>query len=242
MSIEDFKNSINNLNKKLDAYYSGFAEESFDKTVDGKKHTIPYKRYIRDGLVNVNQYFFSKIKILWILKEPRDLPGNRGGGWSIVDNINEKRSERIDHYDPHPTFDPIIQISYGILNGFISIEQMPILKNNPQMCKILKSIGYMNVQKMPAGSLSNDRDIASAYIRDKLMLFQQINTFDPNIIIFGTGTRTNNLISKDMNLINNYTNKHLHFVYHPSYHKSQAERNSYVNRIIDKAKACHFKS
>lgn len=216
MSLNQFKKRLEVLNKKINKYYEG-----------------KDRKLIRDGIVNIEEYFNSKIKILWILKEPYCDKANGGGGWSITDNLNSERSENMKN-DSQSTWHPIAYSSFGILNGFKKFEEMGKIPVAKEINSSLKKIAFINFQKLPAKTSSVNKEIGDAFTRDKEILIEQINVINPDVIICGAGDNAYGRFLKHFNLVDDSLNKCLIQVYHPS--QTKMNRGKYVNEIIEKVK------
>jgi hypothetical protein len=133
---------------------------------------------IADGVINLDKYLNAKFRILWILKEPYG-----DGGWNIGEDLNKKNSHK-DFGRERATLIPMIYISYGILNGFISMKDIPNIKEE-KVFETLKSIAYINIKKLPGTSTSKSEVIEKAYQSNKELLFRQIKLYNSDIIIGG---------------------------------------------------------
>ena len=88
------------------------------------------------------------------------------------------------------TWSVMAQILYGITTGCQYDETPPI---NDEMVKLLKTSAYINVNKMP-GETTTQKGLKNEYKIWKEMLFEQINGYNPDIIIF---CNTYNLFESD---------------------------------------------
>ena len=144
MDTNNFKKSVKELNHNLEDHY--------------KEYETKNRSWIRDGLVNEDVYNNSPIKILWILKEPRDGENNTGGGWSIVENLREERSKGIKR-DSSATYHPLTYVTYALLNNINSFEELNKSKIYSEYSNALNNIAYINIQKLPASAKSSDASI-----------------------------------------------------------------------------------
>lgn len=55
----------------------------------------------------------------------------------------------------------------------------------PKVIDELKKVAYINIKKTGGGVVANDRELKEYYEYSKPILFQQIEKFNPDIIIFG---------------------------------------------------------
>lgn len=145
---------------------------------------------ILDGIGDANTYLSANKKTLWVLKEPYDDVGSdgqpEGGGWSI----NQNFIDCPDKCAKNKTDQVITYASYGILNNINSYQEMDYIEDKPEMIKVLKQIAYINISKMPNLTNSKDSEIAKFYEIWKEILFTQIKTYSPDIIIFGNTFKT----------------------------------------------------
>jgi len=146
---------------------------------------------VYDGIVNEKKYYKSKFKILWILKEPHG-----EGNWDMKDFIGNRNSLR-KYTNWTRTFNPIIYITYSILNKFISYDEMFNIHQKPEMIDILQEIAFINLKKVPGTSISQSKIIKDAYEKYKDIILLQIETCSPDIIICG-GTMS--IIAKDLGI------------------------------------------
>lgn len=136
---------------------------------------------ILDGVCDCARYMDTSPRIMWVLKEPYDEMENGmpcGGGWSIVRDCFRK-----DDAWSAPSWQPIIYAMYGYRHHLLW-DDMDWIRDNRDMAKALQEIAYINVSKMPGGTVSNDGFIAECYRKWKSVLFEQISTYDPEVIVF----------------------------------------------------------
>lgn len=194
---------------------------------------------IPDGIYDIEKYISTTPRILWILKEPYDDFTEEGkpygGGWPLY--------EAYDNYDAwkNPTWQPMIYISYGIINRK-RWEDMNWIKDDKSMVNILKQIAYINISKMPALKNSNDSILSNLYSIWRPILLKQIDLYEPQIIIFGN---TFKFFKKDLVGDNAEPSKRIDGVIHiyekgnikmiDAYHPNQKiiSRDIYINSIID---------
>ena len=140
----------------------------------GKKGLLP----ILDGIINIEKYVKAKYKILWVLKEPHDewvtvkaTGQKRNGGWDLVHDIYDKL-----------TTDGIkrLLVARRIMEAVYKL--LPEAENN---LEAFKSIAYINIKKIPGGRFSFQNEIEKAYNDHKELLKEQIETYNPDIIICG---------------------------------------------------------
>jgi hypothetical protein len=194
---------------------------------------------IYDGPVNIEAYASQKIRILWILKEPRDEEGQRGGGWRILSNLRKDMVE----IGKNRTFKPMIYVSYAILNGFLEWEEMDDINQVPEMALVLEKTALINVKKLPGLSRTPPAVLSHAYTKNKGILIQQIKAYGPNVII---GGNTLQYFVSDLQLgrLKRQANGEIETsvsggrVFINAYHPSQPpiSRERYVNTIVSAVK------
>lgn len=198
---------------------------------------------ISDGIINIEEYLKAKFKILWILKESNDVENDIGGGWNLPKAINELKCWEEQPRGGKITLQRMVYASYGILNNFISWKDMNSIYHK-EVFETIKKIAYINVKKIPGNNLANGKLISQAYIENKELLFKQINTYNPDIIIAGNTLQyfINDLsidTEKDKKFVNDITKNTTYYSYpeklyihawHPAYFRVSEE--VYCNEII----------
>jgi len=223
-----FSETVSILDEKIKSYYKQFE-------LDGKKP-------IGDGIINTAEYYNSPIKILWILKEPYDLDNDGEGGWSMNELLNdEKNLNTLGGLKT--TWYPIIYTSYAILNGFKKYDDLEFIDKDLTMLNVLKKVAIINVQKFAANTSTNNNDITAAYKEHSKILLEQINTYNPHIII-GANTLSNFI--DDLNLKEYYKydeydywikdNKLYINAGHPAVRGGYESKEAYVDDIVRIAK------
>lgn len=223
----NFTKKVTELNEQVKSYYKTF--ESDDCQI------------ISDGIVNCNFYYNSQIKILWILKEPYDIDNDGAGGWSITEKLNCSIEDYKELGGLKSTWYPIAYINYSIANNFLSFDEMDNIVNKPEMLNSLKNMAFINIQKFAAGTTTNMIDIKNAYNQHKHILLKQIETYNPDVLIFAGNTIS--LFETDLCLIEsksgydeyNYwvKNKQLFInANHPAYPKKEEDKENYVDDIV----------
>lgn len=189
-----------------------------------------------DGAINLEKYIKSKIKIMWILKEPYDETNGIGGGFSLSELIQEDVAYE-DFVKRIPTWQVITYTSYGILNNFSKWSEMDFLRDDPKMTNVLQEITMINTQKLPSlnQTTTNPGDIAYAFEKYKNFLYAQIELLNPTVLI-GGNTMT---LYKDLFGLNNIEFKNhgsLRYwekddkLYIDAYHPAQKKMSTGVSR------------
>ncbi len=199
---------------------------------------------IIDGIVDIDEYLNSKFKVLWILKEPHDDKEDgfaSGGGWHFANDFLAPSGFYKRMGLSRSTWQPIVYVTYGMLNDFMNFDDMDYIRNNQSMTDIVRKIAVINVKKLPGFTRTNDfGPISLAYNKHKELLHKQIETYSPNIIIGGS---TLHLFYKQLDLKKEdekifgcveYYEKDLKLfiaAYHPA--QTTVTRDCYVNDIIN---------
>lgn len=160
------------------------AQEDITEAIYARAKELGFdKKPITDGVYSFEGYLRSRPKIMWILKEPNGQMSDgkiENGGWSIA----EEAFGDIEGISKVLSWQPIIYVIYGYLHG-LKYDDMDYVRNDLEMAKVLQDIAYINVSKMPGYSTSSDSNIAKCYSQWKPILDRQIETYVPDIIIFG---------------------------------------------------------
>ena len=136
---------------------------------------------IIDGKINDTEYNNSSCKILWILKEANISAEDKEKEIDVCEGFRNDWHKK--NALSVPTFRKMIYATYGILNPTVEWENVPYA--NQEAYKVVQQIAYININKLPADSSSNDWEIKKAYNEGKNKLLMQIENLQPNIIIFG---------------------------------------------------------
>jgi hypothetical protein len=137
---------------------------------------------IKDGIVDTSKYGINGMpKIMWVLKEGNVSEEDKEISIDLCEGL------RTDWHKKNalaiPTFRKMIYATYCILNPDTDWSDVPYA--NAEAYEAIKYIAYININKYPAGSVSNYNDIQKAYDDNKEELLNQIFECNPNIIIFG---------------------------------------------------------
>ena len=136
---------------------------------------------IIDGKINDIEYDSTSCKILWILKEANISTEDKEKEIDVCEGFRNDWHKK--NALSVPTFRKMIYATYGILNPTVEWENIPYA--NQEAYEVVKQIAYININKLPASSSSNDWEIKKAYNEGKDKLLMQIENLQPNIIIFG---------------------------------------------------------
>ena len=170
-------------------------EQYLEKLIEeiGLQINKPDTAPIFDGVYDWDMYHDAPIQVMVVMKEPYDEideNGNGfGGGWYITKDCFGK-----DDAWKNRSWQPLIYILYGLFNGK-RYEEMDYIRNDKSMADVLKSIAYINTNKMPALTQTNDSELQANYEIWKPVLLEQIEIFNPQVILFAN---TFKLYKKDL--------------------------------------------
>ncbi|WP_071145255.1 uracil-DNA glycosylase family protein [Bacteroides ihuae] len=134
--------------------------------------------FVIDGIIDPEKYLNARYRILWVLKEAN----SETDSWSYPKKFKNK--EWLYRYGKSiPTLRRIIYTTYGILKD-CEWSEIPDA-NNEKSFEPLQEIAIINIKKIPGGSNSNNNEIQKAYYDNQELLKQQIEAYNPNIVIFG---------------------------------------------------------
>ncbi len=221
-------------------------EIELEKNLEKFKHSQDehINSIVPDGIVNVTKYLNNDLKILWVLKEANS-PDNCD--WDMREALDSYlKTEKGLRYGWANTFTPIVYTTNGILRNE-DWDTMGDFTKDPDIIDCLQEVAYINIKKIPGGSVANNDVIQKYYDDNKEALHEQIKLINPNVVIFGN---TMNFIEKDFfteafgDLDENKENPHLHIyknnnrlllhAYHPN--NRVVKHKEYCNSIIEAVK------
>jgi hypothetical protein len=228
-------------------------EETIENTIKGRweKKNPPKKELILDGVVSAEKYLDkknTKYKIMWMLKE-----GYKDLGFKLgTDLLEQEQRIKKATNGLEPTLRGMIYVTYGLLND-VSFEKMITHEIDSEMIEALTRTAWVNISKVRGKSKSEDEDIKKEYAFWKEILFKQIKTYSPDILIFGGTVKffENDWLELFGELLPDphYFSKILNDMlvilpYHPSapfYEDPKISIQEYVDEIIEEPKAKRFK-
>lgn len=201
---------------------------------------------IFDGIADEEGYLNSRLKVAWVLKEPYDdfdINGKPcGGGWSLVKDCLLNHDENWVTKDgrkqwTNPVWQKMAYVMYGFRHGQ-HWNEMEWIRNNPSMMDEIKSIAWINVNKMPAYTNSCNGNYRYQYETVwKDIVKKQFDVYAPDVVIFGytfhcfRGSFGASLIEESSNdWVTHYRigKQHLLDTYHPG-----RKGGGYVDSVID---------
>lgn len=220
---EEFESNVMAFKEKMSNYY---------------KENEKGKAFVCDGIIDVGSYFDETYKILWILKEAYSGSGDKG----YLHDLKLYRSEGEKKDSPN-TWNPIAYISYSVINNFNDLAGENI-KNNKEINRVFKKIAIINVQKTEAGTRSKSSEIQRAYKCHLEIIKEQIETYNPSIIINCSGIKD---FAADLDFTNSIgfghfskKNKIIINTYHPQ--QVRIKQAVYINKVIQRIKEWYYHS
>jgi len=208
-------------NKKLDDLFKEWVER-----------TPEYKgNFTNDGIIDEQLYLKTKLKILFITKEPNK-PKKSGGDFR--EWLNQELVGSFSYR--------IAEWSYGILNNFPPYDK--IWKKNSTALEAIKRIAFMNVKKSGGSGNSNYNEMIENVENNINFIHQEIDIISPNIIITGVTWRElrDKLFPKVKWVksgyykeIGRYGNSKIIDFYHPSSRTAPAASYSLLQNIVNSA-------
>lgn len=192
-----------------------------------------------DGVIDIDTYQKSPIKVMWILKET-----NSEGGWSIVDNY--KNHKWLTQCNGLMSIRRIIYASFGIMHPeIIGWKNFPW--SYEEECQTaLRNIAFVNINKLPGSSVADDKVIQDAFDENRALLKLQFDTYNPDVVIFGNTLKylktedfdgnfsESNRMRTEKTDTHYYPNLNRLYInaWHPSYFKEVSDED-YVMDIVE---------
>ena len=120
-----------------------------------------------DGIIDIERYINAKYKILWILKEANF--GKSKGSWDMLAYYREAKESDINK---SLTTRRVMLVSHRFFPDVTPLSAF-------------QSIAYINIKKVAGYENSDDTEIEKAFSAHKCLLLEQIETYNPDIIICG---------------------------------------------------------
>lgn len=132
---------------------------------------------VADGVINPYSYYDANPKILWVLKEPNSKDKE---DWKYQDFF------KYTWYKHGNTMSirRIVFTTYGLFNMINHLEELPQWSDiNYQ--KEVKKMAIINIKKTPGAENVEDSVISAAYTENRDLIKEQIELFNPEVVIFG---------------------------------------------------------
>jgi len=139
-----------------------------------------------DGIIDESKfgaYEDSKLKILWILKEPnlKDMSKD----WSLVEFLSDRENRLFKYKYWYMTWGFVVKTSWGILNNIADWNKIPRAKG---IANILDYIAVININKKGGGKSTDMLNLYIAFRKPEVhnTIVQEINDINPDIVIGGS--------------------------------------------------------
>lgn len=152
----------------------------------------PLSGYIRDGIVNMDNWQNQRVRPLFIGKEAYG-----ENGYSITEHCMNTKPVKFCQESPR-SWRKTSVISYALQNSFASYEEIHSIRNSEKVAKSLRNIAFINVGKYGAGKTTPMQRLSELYRQNRSFLHEQIALCQPNIII---GWNTLHLFEQDPTFI-----------------------------------------
>lgn len=207
--------------------------EEIDKEID----SIIYegRTAIKDGIIDIDNYLASDLKIMWILKEVNSPDDENWDMRDVLKNLKSECGSKVKTGWAN-TFNSIIYTTYGILYRKFK-EDIPRTDEDPQIIDVLKNIAFVNVKKVSGGAKANYNKLHDFHKKHGEILKNQIEVFNPDVIICGNileiiddfGNEYINV--KENGMVFYLSPKHIIIdAYHPN--NSKVSHKDYCNTIV----------
>lgn len=183
-------------NKTMNRENLALEVEAINKRISEIKDPENRSTPIIDGIVDIDEYISSEIKILWVLKEVNS-PDDTDS-WDLRGAIKGLKTERGMRKGWGKTFNPIVYVTNGILTNRIW-QEIEHVNNRPEIIDDLRKVAYVNLKKIPGGGSVKYDKLHNQYNLHKEILLHQIRAYSPDVIICGG---TFGLIKNDLPLDN----------------------------------------
>lgn len=160
-------------------------QQEINNNIDsiGKKIN-PAVGCFHDGVAYPKLYLAAAKKIMWVLKnsyDESDADGNPvSDGMDIRDWFCDQSLEAACHKQ---IFIKMSLITYCIQNNIPYSESL--LSDKALIMQSLKSITLVDLSKLPGGTSISDKDLKKEFSYFKTVFENQIDLYNPNVIIFG---------------------------------------------------------
>jgi len=151
-----------------------------ETTIENYYNSLNSQSYVKDGIINLDDYLKAPVRILWILKEAHGSDksaswDHRGFlGWGLLNNKRWK-----------VTHAPIVRVSDAINKQQFEVDSIKHISafTPDEIYSSMRSVAFINVKKTIGDSHSKYQDIASEYKVHKKALLAQIDLINPDVVI-----------------------------------------------------------
>lgn len=221
--------------------------QALNSKLRGLQKITPMNVYVRDGIVNMEQWRKQLIRPLFIGKEAHS-DGFNQEEWSITGWIGKDPNE-VCRAARH-SWQKVAYISHALKHSFMGYNDIPYIRDDKRIAEALRTIAFINVGKYGAETMTPGARLSALYKQNRTALHDQIELYQPNVII---GWSTMPLFEKDPDFSARFWNdigpkQHLGSVdcwraggrlfidaYHPASY--QVTHQKYVDDIVGAVKA-----
>ena len=143
---------------------------------------------IYDGVVDADGYLATNPRVMWILKEPYDDWDEDGapcgGGWTMFKDFGGG-ADLAKAVNRTAALRNVAYASYALQHGVSAYADLPWISECPEVAESLLRTAFVNVSKMPALPSTDESRLGHRYEDWKDILFDQIELYDPTVIVFG---------------------------------------------------------
>ena len=139
--------------------------------------------FVRDGIVDADEYARSRVKLLFVLKEVNDLGG---GGWDLREFLRDGGRGQ--------TWNTVTRWVEGIeqLPCTVPWSELSTVDNNRRK-RVLRKVAAVNLKKEPGAGVSDYDQLREATQRDRQFISAQLSLYAPDYVIC-CGTLVTDLI------------------------------------------------
>ena len=164
--------------------------QELDTRIRSTQKIGPEDCYISDGIVDINAWRQQKFRPLFIGKEAYDYAERPL--WNYTDWLKNSPQEAFSA--SRRTWGATAYISYALQNGMNAYSKLPRLSEDEQVDNALQTIAFINVGKLGGKNKTSWFRLNSLYQQNAHLLREQIEFYQPNIII---GWSTLDFFEKD---------------------------------------------
>jgi hypothetical protein len=218
--------------------------QELDRRIRSAQKLEPLGCYITDGIVDIDQWRKQAIRPLFIGKEAYE-QGDRTE-WSASEELKNNPREAC-RASPR-TWKTTAYVSYALQHGLTEYDKLPDIAEDEAVVKSLNSIAFINVGKCGAETQTPWERLDSLYRQNSKLLHDQIEFFQPNIVIGWSTLRLfqadasftsrfgSNEAKSNQDAVDSWVSNGVLYVdaYHPVYFRVSQSR--YVNSIVEAVK------
>ena len=158
-------------------------KEELAKLFEQWRSEISAECFIRDGIVQEENFDKSAIKVLFVLKESPEEPG-QGKGWCLADLMRKVARRE----ESHSNFGGKLALwSYSLLNGLPHWEDVKKKWEDPskqrEVLQSLLQIAVMNTKKVPGGKSSEDEKLKTVLEHEGEWIKKEVQIIAPDVVV-----------------------------------------------------------